>query len=63
MKVYSAKIKKELKRLGWTQTKLAERAGMTKQALSNILKRRFAQIESLNRIGEALGIDPRDLLK
>ena len=62
MKVHSKKIKQELKRLKWTQTKLAKKAGITKQALSIILRRKTAQIETLNKIGEALNIDARDLL-
>lgn len=62
MKVNSKKIRFEIERLGWTQTELANRANMTKQALSIILTRETAQLETLNKIGKALNLDPRDLL-
>jgi DNA-binding Xre family transcriptional regulator len=63
LRVHPETIQRELKRLNWTQTALAKKAQITKQGLSVILKRKTARIETLNRIGEALGIDPRDLLK
>lgn len=62
MKVNSKKIKFELTRLGWSMTKLALKSGMTKQAMSILIKRETAPLETLNRIGEVLNLDPRDLL-
>ena len=62
MKVNSKKIKFELDRLGWSMTKLALESGMTKQAISILIKRETAPLKTLNNIGEALNIDPKDLL-
>jgi len=62
MKVNSKKIKFELNRLGWSMTKLALESGMTKQAMSILIKRETAPINTLNKIGEVLNIDPKDLL-
>ena len=62
MKVNSKKIKFELNRLGWSMTRLALESGMTKQAMSILIKRETAPLNTLNRIGEVLNIDPRDLL-
>lgn len=62
MKVNSAKILKEIERLGWSKAKLADQIGMTRQAVGYILNRNIAKIETLNKIGKVLGLDPRDLL-
>ena len=62
MKVNSKKIKFELDRLGWSMTKLALESGMTKQAMSILIKRETAPINTLNKIGEVLNLDPKDLL-
>lgn len=62
MKVNNEKIKFELDRLGWSMTKLALESGMTKQALSILIKRETAPLNTLNRIAKTLRIDPKDLL-
>jgi len=62
MKVNSKKIKFELDRLGWSMTKLALESGMTRQAMSILMKRETAPLKTLNKIGEILNLDPRDLL-
>lgn len=53
---------RELRR--WTLTELANAAGITKQALSNIEhERRPASREVLDRIAEILAIDVRAILR
>jgi len=62
MQVNSDKILFELERIGWSQEKLANEVGRTKQAISYLLKRRTAPLGTLNKIGKALKIDPKHLL-
>lgn len=62
MKVNSKKIWFETERLGWSLAKLATKIGMTRSAVSILLKRERAPIKTLNKIGEALNLDPKDLL-
>ncbi len=62
MKVNSKKILNEIKRLGWSQAQLAEKIGITRQAIDYILKERVTKLETLNKIGKVLELDPKDLL-
>ena len=62
MELYSEKIKRDLKRLGWTQIYLAEQIGMTRQGLSVALKRKTAPLRTIGIIADILGVDPKDLL-
>lgn len=62
IRVNSKKILFELKRIGWSQEKLADEVGRTKQAISYLLKRRTAPLRTLNLIGKALKVDPKELL-
>jgi len=51
------------RRKGWSQTDLAKRARLTRGSVANIeLGRQRAPLETVWRIGEALGIEPRMLL-
>ena len=61
MKLNTDKIKSELKRLGKTQTWLADRAGMSRQLLSYVLIKQA--LSGAVKIGKALDIEPRDLIK
>ncbi len=61
MKLNTDKIFKELSRLEETQTWLANESGMSKQLLNYLLKKE--SIAGAKKIGRALGIEPRDLIK
>ena len=61
MKLNTPKIKNELKRLGKTQTWLADKAGMSRQLLSYVLLKQA--LSGAEKIGKALDIEPRDLIK
>jgi len=57
-KIKSARIK-----AGWTQQKLADEAGTTKQTVSNIETGRFSPtMTTIKKIGKALDMDWRDLV-
>ena len=62
MKVNTKKIKIETKRLGWTLSTLAIKVGIPRQTLYLVLQNETAQLSTLNKIGEALALDPKDLL-
>ena len=55
------KIHRELKRLGKNQSWLANEAKMSRQLLSYLLKKK--SVGGAEKIGKALDIDPRDLIK
>jgi len=61
MKLNVDKIKKELKRIGWSYQRLAEESGIrTKQAVFYYFK--SESIRGAEKFGKALQIDPKDLL-
>ena len=62
MKVNTRKIEDELERRRWSQAKLASMVGMTRSAISILLKKETTCLKTLNKIGEALNLAPRDLL-
>lgn len=55
------KIKAELDRLGKTQTWLAEQLNMSRQGISYMFSVRA--VRGAEKIGHALGIEPKDLIK
>lgn len=56
-------VRRELRRQGWTQTQLAERAGMARQHVSNYLSGvNVPSLERAERIAEALGLTVSELL-
>ncbi len=62
MELNVKKIKKELKRIGWSYEGLAQKSGIgTKQAVFYYFKSK--SIRGAELFGKALGIDPKDLLK
>lgn len=61
MKLNTDKIHKELKRLDKSQSWLAEKAGMSRQLLNYLLKSQ--SFKGAEKIGKALDIEPRDLIK
>jgi len=62
MKVNTQKIRFELKRLKWTQSKLAKEIGMSRQALWYIMKNQTAPLKTIDRIAKPLHLDGKDLL-
>ena len=52
----------ELTKLDWAQSDLADKIKMTRSAVSIFLKRRTAPLKTITKIGEALNLDPKDLL-
>lgn len=62
MKVNIKKIYAELERMHWTITKLASEGGITRQALYLILERQTASLNTINKLGKAFNLDPKDLL-
>ena len=62
MRVNVEKIEFELKRLGWSYTRLAKEIGMTRQGISYIMVNQRAPLKTLDRIAKGLCVDPKDLL-
>ena len=61
MKLNIEKINRELKRLGWSKPRLAKELGLTRQGVYYYLSS-GATIWKAERLGDALGVDPKDLL-
>ena len=61
IKLNVKKIRKELKRLHWTQVDLAKEAGVKKQAVWYWL--RYKSVRGAGPIAKALSVDPKDLIK
>ncbi len=61
MRIDSGKI--QMMQGSLTQIQLAEKAGMSRQALSTILARGTCHPTSLKRIAEALEINPLELIR
>lgn len=60
MKLNTKKIRAELDRIDKSQTWLADRLGISRQRVWQIL--RDASLKNAERIGKALNINPRDLI-
>ena len=61
MELYVQKIKKELKRLNRNQSWLSRKMGISRQLLSYMITSK--KITHAERIGKALDIDPKDLIR
>ena len=58
------KIQIELERLGWSESELAKKAGSHRQWLNAIMTgKRGISLAGIQRIADALGLDPKDLIK
>ena len=62
MRVNTEKIKKEIKRKGWSITHFADECGISRQAVYDIYKNQRTSLRILSEIGKALDYDPKDLL-
>jgi DNA-binding Xre family transcriptional regulator len=65
MKINLIKIKKEMARNGWNNTKLANVMGVSKQRLNYVLSPRYKSntFRTIDLIAKALSLDSRDLVK
>ena len=61
MKLNIEKINRELRRLGWNKPRLAKELGLTRQGVYYYLSS-GATTWKAERLGNALGVDPKDLL-
>ena len=63
MRINKRKIQIELDRLKWTKYRLAQEMGVKRQWVYSILGRDGGcTLRTVDRIAEALGADPKDLL-
>ena len=63
MRLNIKKIEHELKRMGWTKYRLAKEMGAKTQWVYFILSdRKNCTLRSIQRIADALAIDPKDLI-
>ena len=64
MKLNIEKIKKEMDRLNWTQTRLANEMGVKRQYVQYMLKSgKNPTIKTIDRFAAALDVSPRDLVQ
>ena len=64
MELNRMKIEDELKRLGWTQSELADRMGVHRQQLNKLLRtiNGGTTLRTVDRVADALGVFPKDLI-
>lgn len=63
MKISKAAVNLELARKGWTQTRLANEANITRQQLNIILNRGTCNPINAGRIASALNVDVLEITK
>ena len=66
MQLHKSKILLELERLGWTQTELAKRMKVSRQLVNRHLMSENGvgiTLKTIDRMADALGLDPKDLIK
>ena len=62
IRIYIEKMERERKRLGLSKAEIERLVKLKQSAYSKILTRQSTSISTLNRIAEALYLDPKDLL-
>ena len=63
MRLNKRKINLELERLGWSKYRLAKEIGVKRQWIYAILANSGGcTLKTVDRIGQALGVDPKDLI-
>lgn len=62
MRINSFRINAQLARQGMTQSELAKKAGMTRQATSTLIRRGSCEPRTAGRIARALNVDVEDLI-
>lgn len=63
MRIDSIKIKLLMAEQEINQTELAERCGIARQNISQMLARGTCSIAKVSKIAKALGVDARDIIK
>ena len=61
MQLDVAKIQEQVAARGWTLTKLAEEAGLSRQMVSAIVSRGTCSIKNAGKLATALGIEFRQI--
>lgn len=62
MRINSFRINAQLARQGMTQSELAKKTGMTRQATSTLIRRGSCEPRTAGKIAAALNIDVEDLI-
>jgi len=63
MRLNTKKIDMELKRLGWSKYRLAKEMGRKPQWVYYLMYRAEGMsLRTIDRLAEALGLDPKDLI-
>ena len=63
MELHKTKIRLEMERNKWTPSELARRMGVSRQAVSKIFSGNGITLKTIDKIADALGLDPKDLIK
>lgn len=63
MELYKDKIKSELVKKGWSASELARRMGVSRQAVSQLLRCTGVTLKTIDKIAVALDVNPKDLIK
>ena len=63
MKIDSIKIKLLMAEQGISQSELAERCGIARQNISNMLGRGTCSIKKVGQLAKALGVNVREIIK
>ena len=63
MKLDKTKIKLEMEKNGWNASELARRMGVSRQAISKIFSGNGITLKTIDKIADALGLNPKDLMK
>lgn len=64
LKLNTEKIQKELKRLNWSQIRLAQEMGCKRQYINYILNNaEDIQLKTIEKFAKALDVDGKDLIK
>jgi transcriptional regulator with XRE-family HTH domain len=64
MEVNVRKLKIEMKRASFSGSReLADRLGMTRQAIDYILRRKTTTFKTISKIADVFGLDGKDLIK
>lgn len=63
MRIDSIKIKLLMADQGISQSELAERCGIARQSISNMLGRGTCSIKKVGQLAKALGVNAREIIK
>ena len=66
MELHKTKIRLEMEKNRWNPSELARRMGVSRQRISKMLNESTGKritLHSIERIADALGLDPKDLIK